>query len=151
MEREQGKCSVYMHKGARWQASAAQRSHAACGVRSRSATRAAAPEQPLFNIFKILIPPRKYKLKSHFPPIISPKPIDYLFHRLHRCVGLHEYINIAYMKLSWLGLVWEIQGSKVGYTKTEIMHSVIHDLAKFQVLKTVADSKFEPRFDLLQS
>ena len=48
-------------------------------------------------------------------------------------------------------MVWEIQGSKVGYMKTEIMHSVIHDLAKFQVLKTAADSKFEPWFDLLTS
>ena len=43
--------------------------------------------------FKISILPRKYKLKSHFPPIISPKPIDYLLHRLHRCVGLQEYSN----------------------------------------------------------
>ena len=38
-----------------------------------------------------------------------------------------------------------------GYTKTKIMHSVIHDLAKFQVLKTATNSKFEPRFDLLTS
>ena len=30
--REQGEYSVYMHKGARWQASVAQRSHAACGA-----------------------------------------------------------------------------------------------------------------------
>ena len=151
MERGQGKCSVYMHKGARWQASAAQRSHAACGVRSRSATRAAAPEQPLFNIFKILIPPRKYKLKSHFPPIISPKPIDYLFHRLHRCVGLHEYINIAYMKLSWLGLVWEIQGYKVGYTKTQITNSVIQTQPNFELPKTAMDSNLTARFDFLTS
>ena len=44
---------------------------------------------------------------------------------LIRVVELHEYINIAYMKLSWLGLVWEIQVSKVGYTKTQNTNSVI--------------------------
>ena len=32
-------------------------------------------------------------------------------------------------------MVWEIQGSKVGYTKTEIMHSVIHDLPNFKCWK----------------
>ena len=81
-----------LHKHGKVAAKAAQTSHAArAGAHGGHASCSAS--RPLFIIFKILIPPRKYKLKSHFPPIISHKPIDYLLHRLHRCVGLQEYSN----------------------------------------------------------
>jgi len=62
-------------------------------TRQRSAA-AVSHEHYCSSNFKISIPPRKYKLKSHFPPLISPKPIDYLLHRLHHCVGLQEYSNL---------------------------------------------------------
>jgi len=61
--------------------------------RGNEALQAVGHEHYCSSNFKISIPPRKYKLKSHFPPIISPKPIDDLFHRLHRCVELQEYSN----------------------------------------------------------
>ena len=35
----------------------------------------------------------KIQAEIPFSPIISPKPIDYLFHQLHRCVELQEYSN----------------------------------------------------------
>jgi len=35
------------------------------------------------------------QLKLRFPPIISPKQIDYLINRLHRYVELRVYYNIA--------------------------------------------------------
>ena len=61
--------------------------------RGNEALQAVGHEHYCSSNFKISILPRKYKLKSHFPPIISPKPIDYLLHRLYRCVGLQEYSN----------------------------------------------------------
>ena len=43
--------------------------------------------------------------------------MDDLLNQLYRSVELPEYSNIAYMKLSWFGLVWEIQCSKDKYMK----------------------------------
>jgi len=62
--REQGEYSVYMHKGARWQASVAQRSHAACGAE-------VGRPHPSSRIVQKRL---KKHLNPHFLASLSPKP-----------------------------------------------------------------------------
>jgi len=62
--REQGEYSVYMHKGARWQASVAQRSHAACGAEVGG-------PRPSSRIVQKRL---KKQLNPHFLASLSPKP-----------------------------------------------------------------------------
>ena len=73
--------AAHYHGGARWRAAGAPR-----------ATRC---ERSIAAAIQISNTTSNVQLKLHFPPIISPKQIDYLINRLYRYVELRVYYIIA--------------------------------------------------------
>ena len=73
--------AAHYHGGARW--------------RAAGAPRAMRRECSVATVIQISNTTSNVQLKLHFPPIITPKQIDYLINRLHRYVEVCVYYNIA--------------------------------------------------------
>ena len=63
--------------------------------RAAGAPRATRCERSIAAAIQISNTTSNVQLQLHFPPIITPKQIDYLINRLHRYVELRVYYNIA--------------------------------------------------------